>query len=197
MNQSTHPLITSHFKPASKKSEISNEPGDVVRGGERSEGSSVDSVDAVVTRPRPIGWNRLTNYSTNVPCLTSTLKVLLKIIQLKINDVLSKQSYWCLGNLSLYNEQLLLSTPLLKALCSLSRCPLSTKSSWRTGYASWRIQTLMEGSYTYFLQVHQVSTIQVQVLGLELSHRSCHQLFHRPLVYAWGLDVAKLAKFWS
>ena len=54
-NQSTHPLITSHFKPASKNSEISNEPGDVVRGGERSEGSAVDSVDAVVTRPRPIG----------------------------------------------------------------------------------------------------------------------------------------------
>ena len=49
------PLITSHFKPASKKSEISNEPGDVIRGGERRESSSVHSVDTVVTRPRPIG----------------------------------------------------------------------------------------------------------------------------------------------
>ena len=94
----------------------------------------------------------------------------------------SWQEFGCLGNLSLYNEQLLLSTPLLKALSSLSRYPLSTKSSWRTGYASWRIQTLMEGSYTYFLQVHQVSNIQVHVLGLELIHWSCHQLFHRPLI---------------
>ena len=51
----TPPLITNHFKPASKKSEISNEPGDVIRGGERREISSVHSVDTVVTRPRPIG----------------------------------------------------------------------------------------------------------------------------------------------
>ena len=51
----THPLITRHFKPASRKSEASNEPGDVARGGERSEISSVYSVDAVVTRPRLIG----------------------------------------------------------------------------------------------------------------------------------------------
>ena len=49
------PLIASHFKPASNKSEISNEPGDEDRGGERSEGSSVHSADAVVTRPRPHG----------------------------------------------------------------------------------------------------------------------------------------------
>ena len=35
--------------------QISDEPGDVDRGGKRSEGSSVDSVDAVVTRPRPSG----------------------------------------------------------------------------------------------------------------------------------------------
>ena len=54
-NQPTPPLITSHFKPASKKSERSNEPGDVSGGGERSEGSSVLSVDTVVTRPRPHG----------------------------------------------------------------------------------------------------------------------------------------------
>ena len=53
----THPLITNHFKPASRKSEASNEPGDVDRGGERSEISSVFSVDAVVTRPRPVGEN--------------------------------------------------------------------------------------------------------------------------------------------
>ena len=103
----------------------------------------------------------------------------------------SWQEFGCLGNLSLYNEQLLLSTPLLKALSSLSRYPLSTKSSWRTGYASWRIQTLMEGSYTYFLQVHQVSTIQVQVLGLELIHRSCHQLFHRPLLACFSILLAQ------
>ena len=48
-------LITSHFKPASKESKISNEPGDENRGGERSESSSVHSADAVVTRPRPHG----------------------------------------------------------------------------------------------------------------------------------------------
>ena len=51
----TPPLITSHFMPASSKSEISNEPGDETRGGRRSEISSVHSVDTVVTRPRPIG----------------------------------------------------------------------------------------------------------------------------------------------
>ena len=107
----------------------------------------------------------------------------------------SWQEFGCLGNLSLYNEQLLLSTPLLKALSSLSRCPLSTKSSWRTGYASWRIQTLMEGSYTYFLQVHQVSTFQVQVLGLELSNRSCHQLFHRPLRFQVRFPVIFPVRF--
>ena len=51
----THPLITSHFKPASKKSEISNEPGDVTGGGQENGTSSAHSVDSVVTRPRPIG----------------------------------------------------------------------------------------------------------------------------------------------
>ena len=50
-----HPLITNHFKPASKESETPNEPGDVDRGGEGNESSSVHSVDAVVTRPRTIG----------------------------------------------------------------------------------------------------------------------------------------------
>ena len=58
------PLITRHFKPASRKSEISNEPGDVDRGGERSEGSSVHSVDNVVTRLRPIGRKCLTHIVT-------------------------------------------------------------------------------------------------------------------------------------
>ena len=51
----THPLITSHFKPASRKSEASNEPGDVTGGGQGTEVSSALSVDSVVTRPRPIG----------------------------------------------------------------------------------------------------------------------------------------------
>ena len=50
-----HPLITNHFKPASKESETPNEPRDVDRGGEGNGVSSVHSVDAVVTRPRPIG----------------------------------------------------------------------------------------------------------------------------------------------
>ena len=51
----THPLITSHFKPASKESKASNEPGDENGGGQESGISSAQSVDSVVTRPRPIG----------------------------------------------------------------------------------------------------------------------------------------------
>ena len=51
----THPLITSHFKPASKESKASNEPGDETGGGQESVISSAQSVDSVVTRPRPIG----------------------------------------------------------------------------------------------------------------------------------------------
>ena len=51
----THPLITRHFKPASKKSEASNEPGDENGGGQEIGISSAYSVDSVVTRPRPIG----------------------------------------------------------------------------------------------------------------------------------------------
>ena len=50
----THPLITRHFKPASKKSEASNEPGDENGGGQEIGISSAYSVDSVVTRPRPI-----------------------------------------------------------------------------------------------------------------------------------------------